>query len=353
MHAVHSPQRQRMRRNLHHARPASGSDHLPHQLLHVRCLRCGARRLEFTVADPVRHRANQSTACARCLEDRADQVARRRLAVRAGDADDLHRPARVALEIGGEQRERPPRVLDDDPGHADVPVLSAPASATTALAPAATACAANAAPSALRPRSATKIVPGRARRESCVTPVHGTSSACALSRHRGSLIRRQRRRQPLQQLAHGHGRASATPRDATCRSNQSVPDAPRSMGVPAAGCCATTMPAPCSLPVRPSRASVRNASRALNPRRSGKSEVEPVGGRASVTTAGRPAGPAAGVGCLGPPTSCLATSTGGGGVNRGRNTAVAQGGVRDALEDGRRNDATEGGSRRAANRGPR
>ena len=48
---------------------------------------------------------------ARALERGLDQERRRRLPVRAGDADDAEEPRRPAPEAVGEERERPPRVL--------------------------------------------------------------------------------------------------------------------------------------------------------------------------------------------------------------------------------------------------
>jgi hypothetical protein len=59
-----------------------------------------------------------------------------------------------------------------------------------------------------------------------------------------------------------------------------------SIGVPAAGSWRVTIPAPCSLAVMPSLASVRSASRALMPVRSGTAGDDPPVVAVIVTTGG-------------------------------------------------------------------
>ena len=103
-HPVHAAQRQRVRRHFHRARAAARVDHLAQQRLDVRRFRRRARRLADVVADAVGHRAEQAAPDAGRFEDRRDQIRRRRLAVRAGDADDLHLAARIAVERRGDQR---------------------------------------------------------------------------------------------------------------------------------------------------------------------------------------------------------------------------------------------------------
>ena len=91
----------------------------------------------------------------------------------------LHLAARVAEELGGQQRERQARVGDHDPRHVDA--RPARRSATMAAAPAAIACGANAAPSAFSPRSATNTEPGvdapRVVRHARARPSAATASA--------------------------------------------------------------------------------------------------------------------------------------------------------------------------------
>ena len=89
------------------------------------------------------------------------QVRGRRLAVRAGDADDPQLAARVAVERGGQARERQARVRHDNPGRLRRPAASG-ARETTAIGAARERLRGERAcrrPS--RPCSATNTVPGR------------------------------------------------------------------------------------------------------------------------------------------------------------------------------------------------
>ena len=74
--------------------------------------------VDLAIADAIRHGAHQPAADAGGFEDRVHHVAGRRLAVRAGDADDRHLPARMPEELRREQRKREPRIADDDPRRA-------------------------------------------------------------------------------------------------------------------------------------------------------------------------------------------------------------------------------------------
>ena len=116
-HAVDALQRQGVRRDFHHRRPAAVLQHLAQQLLHVRGFRRGARGFAILAANAVRDGAEHAGAKAGGVEDRRQQVRRRGLAVRAGDADDRHAPARVIEEAIGEQRQRQPRIANGEPGN--------------------------------------------------------------------------------------------------------------------------------------------------------------------------------------------------------------------------------------------
>ena len=118
---------------------------------------CVASRSSSPIA--VRDRAEQAAADAGGLEDRREQIRRRRLAVGAGDADDLHLAARMAVERRGEQRQREPRVLDDRPRHVDVRRAPAARRRRRRRRARSPACA-NAVPSACWPLSATNTWPG-------------------------------------------------------------------------------------------------------------------------------------------------------------------------------------------------
>ena len=75
---------------------------------------CASRHADL-IANAVSDRAEEAAAKVGGVEDRRHEVRRRRLAVRAGDADDLHLAARMAVERRGEHGERQPRVVDNRP----------------------------------------------------------------------------------------------------------------------------------------------------------------------------------------------------------------------------------------------
>ena len=186
--------------------PQPGGHHLAHERLQLG--RLGRRPRRRRTRD---RRCGRSpspsgrSACPPPRRSRCTQIARRRLAVGAGDADDPHLRGSDARRTPRRAAPAQPRVADDDPRHRRR-CAGAGCSATTAAAPAAIACGANAAPSAFSPRSATNTMPGATRRESCVTPVH-----CDVERPRvagvqpGRSLRRHRARERPQQLADRHG----------------------------------------------------------------------------------------------------------------------------------------------------
>jgi hypothetical protein len=69
-------------------------------------------------ADPVSDRSDPAAADPRCFEDALQHVRRRRLAVRAGDADERQLLAWIAVEARGQRGERKTRVGYLDPRHA-------------------------------------------------------------------------------------------------------------------------------------------------------------------------------------------------------------------------------------------
>ena len=86
-----------------------------------RSIASGVVRATACSAPPIdrRHRAEQAGRLARGLEQRAHEVGRRRLAVRAGDADRAQRRGRVAVQARGGGRHRGAHVVDDDLRHAE------------------------------------------------------------------------------------------------------------------------------------------------------------------------------------------------------------------------------------------
>ena len=117
--AIDPAQRQRMRRHLHRAGAALSIDHFAQKLLDVG--RFGRRTRRFTdlAADAIGDGPEDAAADAGRVEDRRDEIRRRRLAVGAGDADHPHLAAGIAIERRGQHREREPCVRDDRPRNGD------------------------------------------------------------------------------------------------------------------------------------------------------------------------------------------------------------------------------------------
>ena len=116
---VDAAQRQRVRRHFHDAGAAALLQHLPQHLLHVGRLRRGARGIELARADAIADRADAAALDTRGFEDRREHVRRRRLSVRAGDADEGEVFTGVAEERGRERGERPARAVGLNPWHGD------------------------------------------------------------------------------------------------------------------------------------------------------------------------------------------------------------------------------------------
>ena len=118
MHARHTAQHQRVRGNLHHAVGAPGICHLTEECLQVAGFRCGVLGVEFLVADHVRDAADEPDLRAEGLfQDLLYEDGGRRFAVRAGDADDLHFAAGVAVEVPRGERETETAVVRLDVRH--------------------------------------------------------------------------------------------------------------------------------------------------------------------------------------------------------------------------------------------
>ena len=181
--------------------------------------------------------------------------------------------ARMIEELRGQPRQREPRILDDDPRHAESRIDGGALGDDRRPRRRAIACGAKSTPSAFSPRSATNTEPGSRAGESCVTPrarhverrgaggqlavarpaASARASACSssptvMARRRDGACRRARASEPER------GDRAALDRTA----GRGILLDARSRRRAGARSC-------------PSRASIRSASRAPRPRRSGKS----------------------------------------------------------------------------------
>ncbi len=110
----------RVRRGLHRARAVAGVEHLAEHPLQVDRLGRGANDTAPLAADPRLDRPEQAGTPPRGSEDREQEEARRGLATRAGDADDLKLARRLAEEHVGSRSHRRADVADDDLRHGQV-----------------------------------------------------------------------------------------------------------------------------------------------------------------------------------------------------------------------------------------
>ena len=118
-HAGHALELEGVRRHLHHAGRVAGVGHPPQHGLEVDALGSRPHDRLHAPADALLDGAEQPGLTAGRLEDGVEQEGRRRLAVRPGDADDVERGGRVAVERVGGGGHRPPRRLDQDLRHVD------------------------------------------------------------------------------------------------------------------------------------------------------------------------------------------------------------------------------------------
>ena len=118
MHARHAAQHKRVGGYLHHAVGAPGVRHPAEERLQIAGLRRGVLGVKFLAADHVRYAADETDLRAKGLfQNLLDEDGRCRLAVRAGDADDLHFAAWVAVEVPRRERETEPAVIRPDIRH--------------------------------------------------------------------------------------------------------------------------------------------------------------------------------------------------------------------------------------------
>ena len=113
-------QDERVRRDFHRARLAPGIDHLAQQALHFRRLGRRVRGVALGLRPaPVRTLTVPSRphGTPGGVEHRRQQIRRRRLAVRAGHADDGELLARMVVDDRRELGEREPRVRRAKPRH--------------------------------------------------------------------------------------------------------------------------------------------------------------------------------------------------------------------------------------------
>ena len=116
--------RDRDRRGLHRAGLVAGLDHRAQRALEVGRLRRRQPGGLAPAADAALDGAEQPARALRGIQDGRQQERRRRLAVRARDADEVELAARVAVERGGQPRHALARVVAQDLRHAEVGQLA-------------------------------------------------------------------------------------------------------------------------------------------------------------------------------------------------------------------------------------
>ena len=260
-----------MRRHLHDAGAASRLQHLPHERLHVGRLRRGARGLEVAVADPIDDSPHQPAFDAGGFQDRADQVASRRLAVGSRDADHPHLPARVLVELRGQVRQRETRVGNRNPGDVDSAGGGALRhdSRRTSRDRLLRELRAVHLQATERDEHGPRRHPPRVERHPCAGLPQRGLPLCELA-----LVERHDAPQRPKQLIDRHGPRRSRPGRQVRRSSVSTTVRLESSGVPGAGHWSTTRPAPRNSAVHPRRVSAPSASRALMPVKSGTSDAE-------------------------------------------------------------------------------
>jgi hypothetical protein len=287
--AINALQSQRVRRHLHHAGPASRREHLFHEALDLGRFRRRACRLEVTIAESIQHRPHQPALDPGCLEDRADQICGRGLAVGSGDADDLHLPTRVAVELCREISQCKPRIGHRDPGDVFRPW-------SVALRDHGRGAGGN----RLRGKHCSIHL------QTAKSDKHGSrldqprivrDSATGLLQRgppsrQSALVKRDELLQRAKEILDSHGASVVATRSAR-RSRMSTTVAPGSIGSPGAGDWSTTNPLPRSCAVKPRRDMTASASRALKPVTSGN-EAEALAETGTCTSdGGGVTGPAA------------------------------------------------------------
>jgi hypothetical protein len=118
--ARRAPELERVRGDLHRHGSVAFRQHPREKCLQIDRFRRRPLDRFLRAADDRRDRAEQPGLDPGGLEQLADQERRRRLAVRAGDADDAQRGCRVAVKARGGGAHRGAHVVDHDLGNAEV-----------------------------------------------------------------------------------------------------------------------------------------------------------------------------------------------------------------------------------------
>ena len=109
---------ERMRRDLHDDIVHALRLHERERVLEFDDVRRRVVNRQHLVLDHDLDRANEADLLARMAQDRAREVARRRLAIRARDADDAHRARRIIMEIRHHRVKRALQLRHDELGDA-------------------------------------------------------------------------------------------------------------------------------------------------------------------------------------------------------------------------------------------
>ena len=117
--ALHAVERERVGGDLHRRGARPVRDHLGQQLLDQRRFRRGAVRLDAAAPRAITDRSEKPGGAVPPREDRFEQRRRRRLAVGARHGREHELLRRISVEARRQQRERPPRRRDRDPGRRD------------------------------------------------------------------------------------------------------------------------------------------------------------------------------------------------------------------------------------------
>ena len=115
----HAAELERVRGDLHRAGHVAAVEHAPERVLEVDRLGGRALYLLLDAGDDSFDGAEQAAPVPGRLEQVPDQEGRRRLAVGAGDADQLHLRRRIAIEAGRRWAHRSAHVVDHHLGHTE------------------------------------------------------------------------------------------------------------------------------------------------------------------------------------------------------------------------------------------
>ncbi len=116
---VCATKRQRVGRHFDHDRARATGHHVAQQALQVRRFRRRPGRVGLMVSDAIADSTDTPAHHPGGLEDGGQKVGGRRLAVRAGHADERELAARISIENRRERRDGEPRVTHLHPGRTD------------------------------------------------------------------------------------------------------------------------------------------------------------------------------------------------------------------------------------------